>query len=197
MKAEYREAAGQRGSQTAGLDCGPAPDIYTPDQRLRRDSTIWTPVQGVLAALQFVVFLVSLVLVVRFIMTGEGFWVASISVCVKTLILLTIMVTGSLWEKAVFDQYLFAPMFFWEDVVSFLVIVLHLLYVAAFLFNLAPAGVQMVIALAAYAAYVVNAGQFLWKFKQARGGGSQYSGENHHAIAPDPLLAVSHRKATS
>ena len=31
----------------------------------------------------------------------------------------TIMVTGAIWEKVVFGQYLFAPAFFWEDVFSF------------------------------------------------------------------------------
>lgn len=46
--------------------------LYTPDQRFRRDQTPWTLVQGVLAPLQFLVFLVSLVLVLRFMATGEG-----------------------------------------------------------------------------------------------------------------------------
>lgn len=158
-------------------------DIYTPAQRQRRDTTIWTPVQGVLAALQFVVFLISLALVLRFILSGQGFFAASLSVCLKTAVLLTIMVTGSLWEKAVFGQYLFAPSFFWEDVVSFGVIALHLLYVAAFVFDLASVQAQMIIALAAYAAYIVNAGQFLWKFRQARKGGK----------ASVPALAAGHR----
>lgn len=178
-RAYYGEADVQPGSQARpsaslqkpGLQSIPQPcDIYTPDQRQRRDTSIWTPVQGVLAALQFIVFLVSLVLVLRFIVSGQGFFAASMSVCLKTSVLLAIMVTGSLWEKAVFGQYLFAPSFFWEDVVSFGVIALHLLYVAAFVFDLTSVQAQMLIALAAYAAYIVNAGQFLWKFRQARKG---------------------------
>ena len=42
-----------------------APPLYTPEQRLRRDATVWTLVQGVLAPLQFLVFAVSAVLVSR------------------------------------------------------------------------------------------------------------------------------------
>jgi 3-vinyl bacteriochlorophyllide hydratase len=79
-----------------------------------------------------------------------------------------IMVTGAIWEKVVFGQYLFAPAFFWEDVFSFAVIGLHSAYVVAlYTGSLAPGGL-MVLALAAYLAYVINAGQFLWKLRLAR-----------------------------
>jgi 3-vinyl bacteriochlorophyllide hydratase len=47
------------------------------------------------------------------------------------------------------------------------VIALHLAYVAA-LIQEVPAVQQMWIALAAYAAYVINAAQFLYKLRQAR-----------------------------
>ncbi len=145
----------------------PTRQLYTPEERARRDATIWTTVQGVLAPLQFLVFLVSLGLVLRFLSTGLGYDAATWSIIVKTLILLTIMVTGAIWEKVVFGQFLFAPAFFWEDVFSFAVIALHLTYVWSLLAGWAP-DVQMWIALAAYAAYVVNAGQFLWKLRVAR-----------------------------
>lgn len=142
--------------------------LYTPQERARRDATVWTLVQGVLAPLQFVVFLVSLALVARFLLTGEGLWAATASVVVKTLVLYTIMVTGSVWEKVVFGKWLFAPAFFWEDVVSMGVIALHTLYLAMVLAGWGGAPEQMAVALAAYAAYVVNAAQFLWKLRLAR-----------------------------
>jgi len=145
----------------------PSRQLYTPEERARRDATIWTTVQGVLAPLQFVVFLVSLALVLRFMWTGLGYDAATASIVVKTLILLTIMVTGAIWEKVVFGQYLFAPAFFSEDVFSFAVIALHLTYVWSLLAGW-PHDQQMWIALAAYAAYVINAGQFLWKLRVAR-----------------------------
>ena len=142
--------------------------LYTPEQRARRDATSWTMVQGVLAPLQFLVFLVSLILVLRYLATGAGYEAATWSIVVKTGILYTIMVTGAIWEKAVFGQYLFAPAFFWEDVFSFAVIALHTLYIyALFADALSPTGL-MWLALAAYAAYVVNAGQFLWKLRMVR-----------------------------
>jgi 3-vinyl bacteriochlorophyllide hydratase len=142
--------------------------LYTDEERRRRDQTPWTVVQGVLAPLQFVVFLISLVLIVRYLMTGEGFAAATISVVVKTFVLYTIMVTGAIWEKVVFGQYLFAPAFYWEDVVSMLVIALHTAYLAALLTNFVGPQGQMLIALAAYSTYFINAAQFLLKLRSAR-----------------------------
>jgi 3-vinyl bacteriochlorophyllide hydratase len=142
--------------------------LYTEAERARRDATSWTLVQGVLAPLQFLAFAVSLVLIARLLLTGHGEHAAAWSVVVKTLLLYAIMVTGAFWEKAVFGRYLFAPAFFWEDVVSMGVIALHTLYLVLWLGALAPLGTLMVIALLAYASYVVNAAQFLLKFKMAR-----------------------------
>ena len=48
------------------------PPLYTPEERVRRDNSVWTLVQGVLAPLQFLIFLVSLVLVLRYLSTGAG-----------------------------------------------------------------------------------------------------------------------------
>ena len=142
--------------------------LYTPDERARRDATVWTTVQAVLAPLQFAVFAVSLGLVLWYLWTGSGYAIATYSILLKTALLYTIMITGAIWEKVVFGQWLFAPAFFWEDVVSFAVIALHTLYLwALFSGEVLPAG-QMAIALAAYAVYVVNAAQFLWKLRQAR-----------------------------
>lgn len=141
--------------------------LYTAEERQRRDDTVWTVVQGVLAPAQFLVFLVSLILVLRFMGTGEGYALATASVVLKTAILYTIMVTGAIWEKIVFGRWLFAPAFFWEDVFSFVVIGLHSAYLYALFMGLSPRA-QMVIALCAYAAYVVNAAQFLLKLRAAR-----------------------------
>lgn len=142
--------------------------LYSHEERLRRDASPWTLVQGVLAPLQFLVFLVSLWFVLSFLATGQGFAVAAGSVVVKTLVLYAIMITGAVWEKDVFGQYLFAPAFFWEDVMSMLVLALHTTYLAAIYFGFGDHRTQMAIALAAYASYVVNAGQFIWKLRRAR-----------------------------
>lgn len=142
--------------------------LYTPAERARRDASGWTVVQAILAPLQFAVFLVSLVLVVRFLATGEGAGAATGSIVAKTLLLYAIMVTGCLWEKAVFGRYLFARAFFWEDVFSMLVLALHTAYLVALAGGSLGVHGQMYLALAAYAAYVINAGQFLLKLRMAR-----------------------------
>lgn len=151
---------------------GPSPqarrELYTPLERQRRDASPWTLVQGILAPVQFLIFLVSLALVLRYLLTGAGLEAATASIVLKTLALYAIMITGSLWEKDVFGRYLFAPAFFWEDMVSMLVLALHSLYLAALAFGwLSPRGL-MLLALAAYASYVVNASQFLLKLRAAR-----------------------------
>jgi 3-vinyl bacteriochlorophyllide hydratase len=125
-------------------------------------------VQGVLAPVQFLVFLASLGLVLRYLATGDGLAAATVSVVVKTLVLYTIMVTGSIWEHAVFGRWLFAPSFFWEDVFSFLVLALHTAYLWAVWSQALEPRHQMYLALAAYAAYVINAAQFLLKLRAAR-----------------------------
>ncbi|MFK7964560.1 MAG: 2-vinyl bacteriochlorophyllide hydratase [Burkholderiaceae bacterium] len=142
--------------------------LYTPEQQQRRDASRWTLVQGILAPAQLLVFVVSLVLIIRALQTGEGYALASASIVLKTALLYSIMVTGSLWEHDVYGKYLFAPAFFWEDVVSMGVIALHTAYLIALFTGALTPTEQLLLALAAYATYIVNAIQFLVKFRQAR-----------------------------
>lgn len=142
--------------------------LYTPEQRRRRDASRWTLVQGVLAPLQLLVMLVSAWLVVRHLATGEGWTAAALSVVAKTALLYTIMVTGAVWEKEVFGRWLFAPAFFWEDVVSMGVIALHTAYLVGLATPFLSPREMSWLALAAYAAYGANAAQFLLKLRAAR-----------------------------
>lgn len=147
---------------------GQRPGLYTAEERARRNETPWTLVQGILAPAQFFVFLVSLVLVLRTLLTGEGVYEASVSVVIKTFFLYAIMITGAVWEKRVFGRYLFAPAFFWEDVVSMFVIALHTAYVTALATGWLGTRGQLTLALVAFVAYVVNAAQFVMKLRAAR-----------------------------
>ena len=142
--------------------------LYTAEERRRRDASPWTLVQGLLAPVQFVVFLVSVGLVLRFLMTGEGQSMATASIIVKTLTLYTIMVTGCIWEKDVFGVYLFAPAFYWEDVFSMAVLALHTAYLIALATGALEPRALMLLALAAYATYLINATQFVLKLRAAR-----------------------------
>jgi 3-vinyl bacteriochlorophyllide hydratase len=117
--------------------------LYTPEQRRLRDESRWTLVQGILAPIQFLIFLISLALVVRYL-------------------------TGSIWEKVVFGKWLFAAAFFWEDVFSMLVLALHSAYLVALIGGLGSERGRMLLALSAYATYAINATQFLLKLRAAR-----------------------------
>jgi 3-vinyl bacteriochlorophyllide hydratase len=153
---------------TTGLPRSSGSSLYTPEERRRRDESPWTIVQAVLAPVQFITFLVSLALVVRYLVSGDGLALATGSVVVKTLALYAIMITGSIWEKAVFGRYLFARAFFWEDVFSILVLALHTAYLVALASDALTPRSLLFVALAAYAAYVINATQFLLKLRAAR-----------------------------
>ena len=124
--------------------------------------------QGILAPLQLLAFLVSVWLVLQFLATGDGATAATTSIVIKTLFLYAIMVTGAIWEREVFGVYLFAPSFYWEDVVSMAVIALHTAYLFALLTGALDIRGQMLLALAAYATYVINALQFFYKLRMAR-----------------------------
>ncbi|MGE0594867.1 MAG: 2-vinyl bacteriochlorophyllide hydratase [Hyphomonadaceae bacterium] len=142
--------------------------LYTAEERAKRDASPWTLVQAILAPIQFIVFAVSLGLVIRFLVSGDGYALATASILAKTFCLYLIMITGSIWEKEVFGKYLFARPFFWEDVFSMLVLALQTAYLVALLTGWGTAQQQMLIAIAAYAAYVINATQFLMKLREAR-----------------------------
>ena len=142
--------------------------LYTADQRKRRNESVWTLVQGILAPVQFLIFIISFCLVIRYLFTGDGYEIATVSIVIKTIALYLIMITGSIWEKVVFGKYLFAESFFWEDVFSMLVLALHTAYLY-FLWNGTLSANELIyLALAAYVAYLINAAQFLWKLRVAR-----------------------------
>lgn len=142
--------------------------LYTPEQRVKRDATRWTLVQGVLAPVQFLVFLVSLYLVIYSLQTGEYTDWALASVVLKTVVLYAIMITGCIWEKVVFGKYLFAHAFFWEDVVSMWVMALHTAYLWVWWEGSWSASDQLWLALTAYITYGINAAQYIRKLRMAR-----------------------------
>ncbi len=160
--------------------------LYTPEERVRRDHSPWTWVQAVLAPLQFLAFLVSLGRVLRYLQTGEGAVAATLSVLIKTAFLYAIMVTGAIWEREVFGVWLFAHSFFWEDVVSMVVIALHTAYLWAWLTGSLSLEGQMVLALVAYAAYAINALQFFLKLREARLTAAAAAAAPAGGLAPQP-----------
>jgi 3-vinyl bacteriochlorophyllide hydratase len=140
---------------------------YTPEQRAKRDASGWTRVQAILAPIQFLAFLISFGLVVRYLLSGEGYVIANISVLIKIALLWLITITGMIWEKEVFGHWFLAPQFFWEDVGNAVAMVAHNLYFLAVWLGWSDRGV-MTLMLIAYITYLFNCTQFILRGLQAR-----------------------------
>lgn len=140
--------------------------FYTPEQLARRDASPWTRVQIILAPIQFLAFLVSFGLVVRYLATGEGYVIANLSVLIKITLLWAITITGMIWEKQIFGHYFLAREFFWEDVGNAVAIVAHNLYFLASGLHWSNYAV-MSLMLLAYCTYLLNCAQFVVKGIQA------------------------------
>ncbi|MDZ4719805.1 MAG: 2-vinyl bacteriochlorophyllide hydratase [Roseiflexaceae bacterium] len=136
--------------------------IYTPEQMVRRNSSIWTKVQAILAPIQFLAFLASFGLVIRYLTTGEGYAIANASVLIKITLLWAITITGMIWEKEIFGHYFLAKEFFWEDIGNAVAIVSHNLYFLAVALHWSREAV-MTVMLVAYCTYLINCAQFIVK----------------------------------
>lgn len=140
---------------------------YTPEQLARRNNSKWTLVQAVLAPLQFLMFIISFAFVVRYLVTGNGYEMANITVLIKIGLLWLITLTGMIWEKEIFGHWFLAPQFFWEDVGNAVAMVMHNLYFLAQGLGWSERSV-MLLMLLAYTSYLVNCAQFIMKGLQAR-----------------------------
>lgn len=140
---------------------------YTPEQLERRNKSKWTKVQIILAPIQFLVFIISLALVIRYLTTGEGYMIANISVLLKIALLWFITITGMIWEKEIFGHWFLAPQFFWEDVGNAVAIVTHNVYFLVVWLGWSQPAI-MTVMLFAYITYLFNCGQFVVRGIQAR-----------------------------
>jgi 3-vinyl bacteriochlorophyllide hydratase len=136
--------------------------IYTPEQLARRDRSTWTRVQMILAPIQFLAFLLSFGLVLRFLFTGQSYLAANVSVLIKIALLWAITITGMIWEKQVFGHYFLAREFFWEDVGNAVAMGTHNLYFLAIGLGW-PERAVMTLMLLAYCTYLINCAQFVVK----------------------------------
>lgn len=123
--------------------------------------------QAVLAPLQFLAFIISLGLVIRYLLTGDGYTIANISVLIKIGLLWLITVTGMIWEKEIFGHWFLAPQFFWEDVGNAVAMILHNLYFLARWLAWSDRAV-MTLMLVAYVGYLFNMAQFIVKGLRAK-----------------------------
>lgn len=135
---------------------------YTADQLERRARSKWTRVQIILAPIQFLIFLISFALVITYLRTGQGYWIATVSVWVKIALIWALTITGMLWEHDMFDHYFMAKEFFWEDLGNLIAILTHNAYFVAIWLG-ADAQTQMWVMVVAYVSYLLNAVQFVWR----------------------------------
>jgi 3-vinyl bacteriochlorophyllide hydratase len=134
--------------------------MYTADQLRRREASRWTRVQIILAPIQFVAFIISFALVIRYLVTGNGYMAATISVWIKIALIWALTITGMLWEYDMFDHYFLAKEFFWEDIGNLIAIITHNLYFVAQWMG-ADSRTVMWVMVFAYVTYLFNAVQFL------------------------------------
>ena len=135
------------------------PMNYTAEQLARRNQSFWTPVQAAGALVQFLTFLASLILVVRFLNTGQGYEITTVANVAKVLMLYFMTVTGMAWEDEVFGQFFMAKAFFWEDLGNLISLAGNTAYLVT-LFAGADPRTQMLVMCVALATYVVNFFQF-------------------------------------
>lgn len=135
---------------------------YTPEQLQKRNASVWTKVQGILAPIQFLIFLAGLT--VTYLYTKQigitDFGWVTFFVTLKTFMLVLIFVTGGFFEQEVFGAFAFAPEFFWEDFGSAIAMVVHITYFILFYMGL-DKEILIWSALFAYLSYLINAAQFL------------------------------------
>lgn len=136
--------------------------MYTPEQLRRREASKWTKVQIILAPIQFLVFIISFALVIRYLVTGEGHDIATFSIWLKIALIWALTITGMLWEYDMFDHYFMAKEFFWEDVGNLIAIITHNLYFVARWMGADEQTVMWVMVFA-YITYLFNAGQFVYR----------------------------------
>lgn len=136
--------------------------MYTLEQLARREASPWTRVQLILAPIQFVVFIISFGLVVRYLLTEQGYMIATITVWLKIALIWALTITGMLWEKDVYNHYFMAREFFWEDMGNLVAIITHNAYFVAQWLQADERTIMMVM-LFAYITYLINAVQFILK----------------------------------
>jgi 3-vinyl bacteriochlorophyllide hydratase len=135
---------------------------YTPEQLARRNASVWTKVQGILAPIQFLMFIAGITVTYLY---KEGIWIddftwITIFVTLKTFMLVLIFVTGGFFELEVFGQFAFVHEFFWEDFGSAIAMIVHIGYFVLFFMGL-DESTLISTALLAYLSYLINAAQFV------------------------------------
>ena len=135
---------------------------YTPEQLELKAKSKWTIVQYIGAPVQMLLLVISLVFVILTFSDDKLFFITNVTILIKIVLLYFMFITGMFWEKEVMGKYYLSKEFFWEDIVSTWVLLVHTVYLVA-LFMGTDHTTLMYVILVAYISLLLNAIQYLVK----------------------------------
>ncbi len=134
----------------------------------RREATIWTRIHPPFAFAQLAVCVVSVILIGFFFAGQISFNVVHLSALLKIALMAGAVVTGSLWERAVYGYWWFAPQFFLEDLMTYVVALFQIGYLLVYYHSPDNLAANVAVLIVSYLAYVVNVTQYVLKHASAR-----------------------------
>jgi 3-vinyl bacteriochlorophyllide hydratase len=129
--------------------------------RAKRSKSVWTIVHPLFAIGQMLAFFVSVGLLIAYSRGLVDFHVVHVSVLVKIGLMVGAVVTGALWEHDVFGYYWFAPEFLIEDVMTLVVFIFQLSYLAMVALHPGDMPVIILMLVLAYTVYAGNVAQYI------------------------------------
>ncbi len=136
--------------------------------RARRTASIWTFIHPVFALGQLLAFVVSVGLLFGYFAHAVPFHVVHISVLAKIALMIGAVITGALWERDVFGFYWFAPEFLFEDVMTLIVFILQMTYLAMVFTHPTSMGFIVAVLCVAYAVYLGNVAQYIHRTQRMK-----------------------------
>jgi 3-vinyl bacteriochlorophyllide hydratase len=129
--------------------------------RDRRKASIWTLIHPLFAIGQLLAFLVSVGLFFAYLCGKVPFHAVHVSVLVKIGLMIGAVLTGSFWERDVFGYWWFAPEFLFEDVMTLVVFITQMSYLAMVIAHPQMMTVILGILSFAYLVYLANVAQYI------------------------------------
>jgi len=127
----------------------------------RRKASIWTMIHPLFAIGQLLAFLFSVGLLIGFFRGAVAFHIVHVSVLIKIGLMVGAVITGSLWEHDMYGYWWFAPEFLLEDVMTLIVFIFQLSYLAVVAFHPDFLAAIVMMLCIAYTVYVINVAQYI------------------------------------
>jgi len=152
----------------------------------RREASVWTLIHPLFAIGQLLAFVVSVGLFVAFLRGAVPFHAVHVSVLVKVGLMVGAVITGAFWERDVFGHWWFAPEFLFEDVMTLIVFITQLTYLAMAYFHPSMMNVVASTLAVAYAVYLGNVAQYIHRTQTRK----KESAQRAESEAPQQLKAA-------